>query len=65
MCRVEKRGKTEWVTLSSQELDEMIDSEAREKLNMSGEELRKLWRSHRLPDSAGTADVVTLLRLAE
>ncbi|MGH2391141.1 MAG: hypothetical protein ACRDIE_23340 [Chloroflexota bacterium] len=53
------------VIMSVEEVRRMIDAEAREHLNMTGEQFIERWLKHELPDSAAVADIGIWVRLLD
>ena len=52
------------VQLSQQELDQLIDREARKRLGMSGQEFKTKYARRELPDVPAVRDIAMLLKLA-
>jgi len=52
------------VQLSQQELDQLIDREARKRLGMSGQEFKRKYAQRELPDVPAVRDIAMLLKLA-
>ena len=52
------------VQLSDRELDELIDTEARSRLGISGPEFKRRYLSRDLPETATVRDIAMLLKLA-
>ncbi len=57
---VEQNGN---VTLTKAELRQMIDTEARTRLKMSGDEFIKRFNEGTLPDTPAARDIAMLLKL--
>lgn len=55
---------SEWVRLSDEELEELVDTEARKRLGMSGAEFKRLYIAGKLPDTFTVRDIAMLLKLA-
>ena len=53
------------VVLSAEEVRTMIDVEARERLDMTGEQFIQRFLKHDLPDSAAVADIGIWVRLLD
>lgn len=53
----------EVIQLNSEELIELIDREARSRLNMSGRQFRAYWRRGALRGSTAAFEIAMLLRL--
>ena len=51
------------VVMSAEEVRAIIDGEARERLNMTGEQFIQRWLKHDLPDSSAVADIGIWVRL--
>lgn len=52
------------VQLSQEELDQLIDREARKRLGMSGREFKRKYARRELPDVPAVRDIAMLLKLA-
>lgn len=52
------------VQLSDQELDALIDAEARKRLGISGAEFKEKYEKNELPDTPAVREVAMLLKLA-
>ncbi|HXG35456.1 MAG TPA: hypothetical protein VNL15_00640 [Dehalococcoidia bacterium] len=52
------------VQLSETELEELIDTEARKRLRISGEEFKRRYREGKLPDSPAVREIAMLIKLA-
>lgn len=52
------------VQLSDEELDALIDREARTRLGISGEEFKRKYARNDLPDTPAVRDIAMLLKLA-
>jgi hypothetical protein len=52
------------VQLTQQELDQLIDREARKRLGISGQEFKRKYARRELPDVPAVRDIAMLLKLA-
>lgn len=52
------------IQLTEEELDALIDAEARRRLHMSGEEFKRKLASNELPDTPVVRDIAMLVKLA-
>jgi len=52
------------VQLSDEELDALIDAEARKRLGISGEEFKEKYAKKELPDTPAAREIAMLLKLA-
>ena len=52
------------VQLSDEELDALIDAEARKRLGISGEEFKDKYAKKELPDTPAAREIAMLLKLA-
>ena len=52
------------VQLSQEELDQLIDREARKRLGISGQEFKRKYARRELPDVPAVRDIAMLLKLA-
>jgi len=57
-------GTTSAVQLSREQLDALIDREARGRLQMSGSEFKRKYKAGKLADSPTVRDIAMLLKLA-
>jgi len=53
----------DWVKLTEEELRQLVDREARRRLNMSGEVFVQRYRDGTLPPGPGVSEIGMLLKL--
>ncbi len=52
------------IQLSREELDALIDAEARKRLGITGEEFKRRYGNKELPDTPAVREIAMLLKLA-